>query len=1127
MHSSQLYIQNSIREITQFAMNDILVDTTNGKIVRILKDQLSSNLELDFIGDVKSIVQTAENNFKESGILPLCLSAGILKWEVKSKQIETPILLFPVSFKKIKATQKIEFEWSIDEVILNPFLVNYFHSNFDLTIPQFDFTDSIFEEISFWLSFQKITFELEENYFLGNFHHHRFHIIKDLEALLAAEKLNPNVEQLIGNEDKKNDISFSFTKQILYPSDTDHLQVYHTIENENCIIQGPPGTGKSQVLSNIIGKTLFNGNSTLVISEKRVALEVLEKKLSQVGLGDFLFVTTTETVSRDFLAALESSWNKMDSFIPERITNLQLSEQYKDYLQLQLDLLSKSELVGGVTFDAFHQLAKEIDFSSAPYVSDVPYINEWLIDQKTIAILYQQPAIKLLPFISFQFLKSASFEHFDKVFIDWKKRVEFVQKQFNFDSLETLDSCIKKAAICQFIENESAKTYFPILNPTGVLQKKYSGLRKRFLKAKKAVENLQNEVENWVEFPTENEASFLIELLQSSSFWKRRKAKNRIKKMAKSHFINPIDAFQNWKLYLTENSKLSIIKIEFREIGVNQPEIEVAIIDLLIAQLKENDWGIYIELSATERANFSQFHTELANVKSFLKSYFVLSPETKIESLFSALDCSFSNVIQYLKSIQNLNERSYRLLSKAIDFKEYEAIVFKSNWINFERYFPELAQFDPAQIEIKLNQIVASEEEEFLLFSKQIQDKIFKQFQAYHTLLQTTTARLSDAQKELKKRLKKGKSILVKEFAKTRNHPSVRELLQTEAKEWIQLLKPVWLSNPVQVSNCFPMQAEVFDVVIFDEASQIPLSNALGSIQRGKRIIIAGDEQQMGPSSFFKTGSEDIIDLLHQSNFYWQKVQLKHHYRSHYPELIQFSNQYFYQNSLIAYPSANTSHIPLYFLYCEDGIYSENQNLKEAQKTAATITHNLEKHVDRSIGIVAFSQTQLTAIWNALSEEVKSKLQEKLDANQAFFKSLENVQGEECDTLIISLGYAKNEEGNFHMRFGPLNQRNGSKRLNVLLSRAKETIYFISSVRSSDFKLTENESIRLLKLFLFQIENQKERNGIQFPYDLQPAIDLPSKSVTFTSIVNQLKDVNELVTMHRVLKGRGWKVRYD
>jgi hypothetical protein len=129
--------------------------------------------------------------------------------------------------------------------------------------------------------------------------------------------------------------------------------------------------------------------------------------------------------------------------------------------------------------------------------------------------------------------------------------------------------------------------------------------------------------------------------------------------------------------------------------------------------------------------------------------------------------------------------------------------------------------------------------------------------------------------------------------------------------------------------------------------------------------------------------------------------------------------------------------------------------------------------------------------------------------------------------LIISLGYAKNEEGDFHMRFGPLNQKNGNKRLNVLLTRAKETIHFVSSVKSTDFKLTENESIRLLKLFLAQIEIQDEKSIPIFPHQLKPLVDFDKNTVTFQSIVQQLTNVNELVTLQRVLENRGWKVCYQ
>ncbi|MBI1836353.1 MAG: hypothetical protein HYR91_03710 [Flavobacteriia bacterium] len=180
-----------------------------------------------------------------------------------------------------------------------------------------------------------------------------------------------------------------------------------------------------------------------------------------------------------------------------------------------------------------------------------------------------------------------------------------------------------------------------------------------------------------------------------------------------------------------------------------------------------------------------------------------------------------------------------------------------------------------------------------------------------------------------------------------------------------------------------------------------------------------------------------------------------------------------------------------------------------------------------SIGIVAFSQTQLNCIWNHLDNNTQNKLQDLIDLNLAFFKSLENVQGEECDFLFISLGYAKNETGDFHMRFGPINQKTGTKRLNVLLTRAKVSIDFVCSVQSTDFKLTTNESIRLLQLFLQQIENPKAQILNAFPHQLTPSINYTTKTSTFTSITNTLNNVNELVTLQRVLQNRGWNVKYN
>jgi len=381
--------------------------------------------------------------------------------------------------------------------------------------------------------------------------------------------------------------------------------------------------------------------------------------------------------------------------------------------------------------------------------------------------------------------------------------------------------------------------------------------------------------------------------------------------------------------------------------------------------------------------------------------------------------------------------------------------------------------------------------------------------------------------------LRKGKSLLVKEFSKSRSHPSIRELLQTEAAIWIRLLKPIWLSNPSQVARCFPLEKALFDFVLFDEASQIPLSHSLGSLQRGKRIIVAGDAQQMSPTSYFQAGISETIDLLHQASYYWKNIHLHHHYRSDHPELIAFSNTHFYNNSLIAYPSGSAVAHPIQLHRCETGIYEERTNIEEARLVVKIIEENLSKK--QTLGIVAFSEAQLKCIWDQMTPLIQQQITRKIDDGDVYFKALENVQGDECDKLIVSLGYSKNAKGEFKMQFGPLNQKSGSKRLNVLFTRAKKSIDFISSVGSIDFKISENESINLLRIFLqtqeeknARIQTEIRKNTCIFPYGLQPEIkqNKTKRELQFSSIYSTLKDANELITFQRVLENRDWQISY-
>jgi superfamily I DNA and/or RNA helicase len=318
------------------------------------------------------------------------------------------------------------------------------------------------------------------------------------------------------------------------------------------------------------------------------------------------------------------------------------------------------------------------------------------------------------------------------------------------------------------------------------------------------------------------------------------------------------------------------------------------------------------------------------------------------------------------------------------------------------------------------------------------------------------------------------------------------------------------------------MEEQLFDVGIFDEASQLPLQNALGTIQRSKRILVAGDHQQMGPSSYFKSRTGEVVDLLHQASYYWRNVPLKHHYRSEHPALIQFSNKHFYNNELVAFPSVKQEKSPIVWHFIEQGRFIDRKNTIEAKEVANLI----EKEINGTnhLGIVAFSETQIHDISACLTSKTLHILEDRIENDTAFFKALENVQGEECDHLIISFAYAYTEENEFHMRFGPMNSKNGSKRLNVLLTRARKKIDFFSSVKSSDFKLSSNESINLLRQFLHQIEHNSHLIQTAFPLGLMPTIK--ENQLSFERIQEDIQNAEELITLVGVLENRGWGIEF-
>jgi hypothetical protein len=325
-------------------------------------------------------------------------------------------------------------------------------------------------------------------------------------------------------------------------------------------------------------------------------------------------------------------------------------------------------------------------------------------------------------------------------------------------------------------------------------------------------------------------------------------------------------------------------------------------------------------------------------------------------------------------------------------------------------------------------------------------------------------------------------TTLLKEAMKKRRLMPIRDLL-LRIPHLLSRLKPCLLMSPMSVSHFLPPELMKFDVILFDEASQIVPEDAIGTIYRGKTIVVAGDNKQLPPTSFFQKSLLEDID--------WDEISdedvevfdsvldecvgvglpvktLRWHYRSRHEELIAFSNHTFYDDTLITFPSALAKDVTLgvKLVHVPDGVYDrggQRDNLREAEVIADLVFEHFERYPHKTLGVVTFSIAQMDAVEEAIEQRRRQQPDYehffKEDRLEGFFvKNLENVQGDERDVIILSLGYGYDPQGQITMNFGPVNKAGGERRLNVAVTRARERTIFVTSIKASDIDLESARS---------------------------------------------------------------------
>ncbi len=359
------------------------------------------------------------------------------------------------------------------------------------------------------------------------------------------------------------------------------------------------------------------------------------------------------------------------------------------------------------------------------------------------------------------------------------------------------------------------------------------------------------------------------------------------------------------------------------------------------------------------------------------------------------------------------------------------------------------------------------------------------------------------------------------ELNKRRRQLPVKQLIE-RIPLLIGAIKPCFMMSPLAVSQYLPisdLESETlgFDVVIFDEASQVFPEDAIPAILRGKQIVLAGDQKQLPPTHFFRSGAgdsddfaddeyeeqpdqladmESILDAaIGQSGSLFAEAHLNVHYRSRDERLIQFSNRHFYDDRLFTFPSPRHGNgwLGMNDVYVEDGVFESRVNEAEAERVADLVFEHMRcRPSDESVGVVAMSRTQADLISQIIDDR---RLDERGhdarfadDVTEPFFvKNLENVQGDERDHMILSVGYGPNRQGRTFNRFGPINAQGGQRRLNVAITRAKLRLSTVHSLKPSDITAT-SQGARLLRSFLEYSANPNmatqdetaEDDGVEF-----------------------------------------------
>jgi very-short-patch-repair endonuclease len=1037
-------------------MQDFLSDGQTATI----SDLVAS--DQDRISAIRAISRKGLENFEEKGLLTLYLALGRCTWTADDggRDPVSPVLLVPIGLKfKGQDLQATEVDLA-GEVEVNPVLLHIFNRELNLPLTaetllslysHDDDTETTEVNLQAVLDYlntlaRKLPgFKAELFAVLGNFSFQKLAMVRDLENRRAELLANDVVAAIAGDNTARRKLGGSQIETDPTSLDTalpdNEFAVVEADSSQQCaiagisagqcaVVHGPPGTGKSQTITNLIATLTANGKKILFVAEKRAALEVVMNRLTAVGLDHLaldlhgaeqtpkkVMERIARTLSTVREAAKPLSEGVHEQFVDRRN---KLNQHDARMHKVQAPTEQTVYAMQGALLRLPSNVSSPLRWRGSDLLQIIPKRAERVLDLLGEAAGFETLFIRSDP-------------------SPWTgvelKDGEAVQNavdlagHLNSEIIPSLTDCLHRTSESSGLR--LPKTLAEIDDLLTVLKQ-----ADQILAA--YVPEVFTEADQMLTAMIPGQVSgirgvwFRLTNGEYKAACKRAIVLRRGAKASGAVIFQELtkakQTREKWHEWSGSSSTPKIVQetaacdeiyqtaqVELRTLGTicnaNWDDLELSAVTAKVSALASDNTTPYRirRLCEIEQELYSLGVQRIVDEIRTTRR-----PSAQWAALFQHV---------WLKST---------LDSAAINDPSIRGFVGSTH----DGYVSDFKRLDKTRLQLAADRVRRVHAERTIA--------AMNQFPEQETLIRG-------------------------EAAKSRKHRPLRQVF-AQASDVLAAVCPCWMASPLSVCQLIATTGR-FDYVIFDEASQVLPEDAVPSILRGKHVIVAGDNKQLPPSTFFAASDEDedadgdataYESLLDMMIPFVKGFHLNWHYRSRDESLISFSNHHIYDDRLVTFPgpggTAAMSHVFVDYIPNSDG--QEDSSGGEVQKVVELVLHHARTQPGRTLGVITMGIKHANRIQALLDREIARypTLAEFFDTGRPerfFVKNLERVQGDERDVIILSVGYGKDRAGNLPLRFGPILSAGGRRRLNVAATRAKEQVIVVSSFVYSDINSTQ------------------------------------------------------------------------